>query len=80
MSVLVVQHLITLKQACTIGRFFRQKRHATMGYFFDLQDLGCKMGDAEALTGLEPYRVPRGPAGRSQDAYLLRVYRDVPGR
>lgn len=80
MSVLVVQHLVTLDQATRIMRLFKQKKHAGMGYYFDLQDLGCSMLAATGSDLPEPYSVPKSPVAWRQDAYLLRVYRDVPGR
>lgn len=86
MSVLVVQHLVTLAEATRIMRFFNQKKHADKNYYFDLQDLGAPMKMAVELTGLEAYNERahygsnRMSAWWSNDAYLLRVYRVIPAR
>lgn len=86
MSVLVVQHLVTLSEATKIMRFFKQKKHSTHGYYFELQDLGAPMVAAVKLPGLEPYSkrghktYPNRAAWWHEDAYLLRVYREVPSQ
>lgn len=86
MSALVVQHLVTLAEATRILRFFKAKKHAQAGYFFELQDLGAPMKDAVKLTGLVPYSARRSSqvTPRSswwqEGAYLLRVHREVPTR
>ena len=81
MDALVVQHLVALDEATRILRFFKQKKHASLGYFFDLQDLGVTMRQA-AATALRPYGAEwldrRAPRAWDTDAYLLRVYRTVP--
>ena len=84
-SVLVVQHLVTLAEATRIMRFFKAKKHAQLGYFFELQDLGATMEAALQLPGLEPYgrtvsKHHPTDARRKEDAYILRVHRDVPAR
>jgi hypothetical protein len=82
MSLLVVQHLVTLAEATRIIRFFKQKKHASSGYFFDLQDLGEPMEQAVKLPGLEPYSRKGHETVRGrwwqENAYILRVYRDKP--
>lgn len=83
MSVLVVQHLVTLSEATKILRLFKQKKHSKLGYYFELDDLGATMLKATALPGLEPYRETpeaKGSPWWKENAYLLRVYRDVSAR
>ena len=85
MNVLVVQHLVTLSEATRIMRLFKQKKHAGHGYFFELTDLGASMTAAVKLPGLEPYSdcpSTRAPGAKwwKEDAYLLRVHREVPDR
>ena len=82
MSVLVVQHLVTLAEATRILRFFKAKKHAQAGYFFELQDLDAAMKDAIKLTGLVPYSdkpstVTHQSSFWQEGAYLLRVHREV---
>lgn len=85
MNVLVVQHLVTLSEATRIMRLFKQKKHSGMGYYFELQNLGAPMSAAVELPGLELYRdTGRGMTNRAafwcENAYILRVHREVPGR
>lgn len=81
MSVLAVQHLVTLSEATRAVRFFKARKHAQHGYFFELQDLGAPMREAVMLTGLEPYSAkPNRGAWWQENAYLLRVHREVPTR
>ena len=86
MNVLVVQHLVTLKEATRIMRLFKQKKHAGHGYYFELQDLGAPMMAAVKLPGLEPYSdrynttVPNQSSWWRENAYTLRVYREIPDR
>jgi hypothetical protein len=83
MSVLVVQHLVTLPEATRIIRFFKRKKHACHGYFFDLQELGVVMKDALKMTSFTPYGQKTSELAMKrylrENAYLLRVYREVPG-
>lgn len=85
MSVLFVQHLVTLAEATKIMRFFKRKKHRDAGYFFELQDLGAPMKDALKLPGLEPYG-SRGSIWHptemrmKENAYILRIHRDIPTR
>ncbi len=85
MNVLVVQHLVTLAEATRIMRFFKQKKHAGHGYFFELQDLGETMLKATVLPGLRPYKdgiVNLSPSSSywRENAYILRVHREIPDR
>lgn len=82
MNALVVQHLVTLNEATKIMRLFKQKKHADKGYFFELQDLGGPMTAAVLLPGLEPQRqVPHTSSSWwHENAYVLRVYWEVPDR
>jgi hypothetical protein len=82
-KVLVVQHLVTMADARKILRTFKQKKHATAGYFFDLTDLGITMGAALERLSLEAYSekvslLPSCSTWYSNPAYILKVYRDVP--
>ena len=82
MSVLVVQHLVTLSEATKIMQLFKQKKHSGHGYFFELTDLGAPTQDALKLPGLEPYgrrgsiRHP-ADARMKENAYILRVHREL---
>ena len=85
MSVLVVQHLVTLAEATKIMRLFKQKKHAGHGYFFELQDLGASMNKATVMPGLRPYRggiISLSPSSSywQENAYILRVHREIPDR
>lgn len=83
MNVLVVQYLVTMPELTKILRVFKQRKHSGKGYFFEVQDLGSTMLKATVLPGLKPYRpdiINLGPSSLwwHENAYLLRVYRDVP--
>ena len=85
MSVLIVQHLVTLSEATRIMRLFKQRKHSGLGYYFELQDLGANMLKATVMPGLRPYRgdiINLSPSSSwwRENAYILRVHREVPDR
>jgi hypothetical protein len=82
-TVLVVQHLVTMADARKILRTFKQKKHAGLGYFFEMTDLGTSMKMALLRPDLTAYSdkaslLPSYSTWYDNPAYLLKVYRDVP--
>jgi hypothetical protein len=81
MKVLVVQYLVTLYEATRILRLFKQKKHASHGYFFELDDLVVPMKDAVKLPEIKL----KAYVGKkrldafywNEDAYVLLVYKDA---
>lgn len=84
--VLVVEHLISLSHATKILKLFKQKKHAALGYSFELTDLGVSIhhrGIAKKFPHLcDPARdgLPRHYADYTgaTDGYHLKVYRTLP--
>lgn len=75
-QVLVVQHLISLPHAVRIMRVLGQKKHRGLEYYFELRELLCDLDAAVKSNICDPYADYGGYKGM-QDAYILRVYRDV---
>lgn len=86
MSAVLVEHLISLPHATKIMKLFKQKRHAALGYYFELTDLGVSIhhrGIAKKFPHLcDPDRdgLPRHYADYSGavHGYHLKVYRSIP--
>lgn len=86
-EVLVVEHLISLPHATAILKKFKQKKHASAGYFFELTDLGVSIhhrGIAKKFPHLCDHvnkdGLPRHYADYSGavHGYHLKVYRSIP--
>lgn len=83
-SVLVVEHLISFVHATAILKKFKQKKHAKMGYFFELTDLGMNIWDTRINKTFDylkkagndlPPRYGDYPGGTA--GWHLKVYRDL---
>lgn len=85
-SVLVVEHIISYAHAVAILKKFKVKKHAKMGYFFELTDLGMNIWNRKIekmfphLKKVGDDLVPRygdysGHGGA--DGWHLKVYRDL---
>lgn len=84
-KVFVIQHVVTLTEATKIMRPFKLKKHAKHGYFFELEDMGMSMLKASAIPRLRVYKdgvlnLNPTAAWWKENAYILRVYREVPDR
>lgn len=85
-DVLVVEHVISLNHATAILRKFKQKKHDSHGYWFDLEDLGVNIWHKsirQRLPHLFDYegvcKRMYADYGGSTDGYHLRVYRTIEG-
>lgn len=87
MQVTIVKHLISHEDACAVMKKLNAKKHAHLGFYFDLQPLNMTLakayfshGDAKR-AGMESaipdeyrdYSIEQA----KQPAYLLTVYRDI---
>lgn len=82
--VLVVEHLISLQHATRMLKLFKQKKHASFGYEFELDDLGVSIhhrGISKAFPNLcDPISgLPRHyfDYSGSVDGYHLKVFKTV---
>ena len=83
-EVLVVEHLISLSHAVRILNKFKVKKHAKMGYFFELIDLGMSIHDLDVRKKVPQFldvksgcmRIFGDYSGDTQ-GYHLKVYRTL---
>lgn len=85
-DLLLARRVLSLNHATKILRRFKQKKHASAGYFFELEDLGFYaystkfyeyFGD-ELNVPTFWSRVMYGEYGPLTNLYVLKVFRTVP--
>ena len=83
--VLVVEHLISLRHAVKILKFFKKNKHSGHGYEFELVDLGVSIHH-RSIAQMFPYlcdpkndNLPKhfGDYSGTVDGYHLKVFRTV---
>ena len=83
-TVLVVEHLISLRHATKIMKTLKQRKHAKLGYFFELTDLGVNIWH-QSLPQRFPHLFDHDRVCKSMYAdyggttagYHLKVYRTL---
>ena len=83
-NVLVIEHIISLAHATTMVRKFKVKKHARMGYFFELKDLGMNIWDPKIEKMFHHLKKPNNDLvsrfadyGGVTAGYHLKVYRSL---
>lgn len=77
MKALYVTWIISLPHATRIIKKLNSKKHAALGYCFEIQDLGITLAEAELSLPTRCYNDYGIRSSRKEPAFLLHVYREV---